>query len=74
MSPVLIETIATGGDDYEILATVPADKLAAFREQARAAAVPVTEIGQIVAGREPVQVIGADGALLTFARGSFSHF
>ena len=38
-APGLIETIATGGDDYEILAAIPADKLAAFREQARAAAV-----------------------------------
>lgn len=73
-APGLIETIATGGDDYEILATIPADKLPAFLEQARIAAVSVTEIGEIVSGREPAQVIGADGALLTFARGSFSHF
>jgi hypothetical protein len=34
----------------------------------------VTEIGEITAGSEPPQVIGADGATLTFARGSYSHF
>jgi thiamine-monophosphate kinase len=73
-APDLIEAIATGGDDYEILAAIPADKAAAFREQAQAAAVAVTEIGEIVAGRAPPQVIGADGARLTFAHGSFSHF
>jgi thiamine-monophosphate kinase len=72
--PDLIEAIATGGDDYEILAAVPPDKIAAFRDLARDAAVPVTEIGEIVAGREPPQVIDADGKGLTFARGSFSHF
>jgi thiamine-monophosphate kinase len=72
--PALIETIATGGDDYEILAVIPADKLAAFRAQAVAAAVAVTEIGEIAAGDEPPRLIGADGATLTFARGSFSHF
>jgi thiamine-monophosphate kinase len=72
--PGLIESIATGGDDYEILAAIPADRLAAFREQANAAAIPVTEIGEIVAGRTPVRVISADGTELTFARGSFSHF
>jgi thiamine-monophosphate kinase len=72
--PDLIEAIATGGDDYEILAAVSPDKVAAFRDLARDAAVPVTEIGEIVAGREPPQVIGADGKGLTFARGSFSHF
>jgi thiamine-monophosphate kinase len=72
--PALIETIATGGDDYEILAAVPEDKVAAFRAQAAAAAVAVTEIGEITAGDEPPRVTGADGATLTFARGSFSHF
>lgn len=72
--PDLIEAIATGGDDYEILAIVPADRVTAFRDQANAAAIPVTEIGGIVAGREPPQVIDATGATLAFARGSFSHF
>lgn len=72
--PDLIEAIATGGDDYEILAAIPADRLPAFRDLASAAAIPVTDIGEIVAGHAPVQVIGADGTGLTFARGSFSHF
>lgn len=72
--PGLIEAVATGGDDYEILAAVPADKVAAFRDQARAAAVAVSAIGEIVAGHEPPQLIDANGAVLTFPRGSFSHF
>lgn len=72
--PDLIEAIATGGDDYEILAAVPADKVSAFRDRASAAAVAVTEIGEIVAGREPPQLFDADGKGLAFARGSFSHF
>ncbi|HWV51298.1 thiamine-phosphate kinase [Pseudorhodoplanes sp.] len=73
-APSLIEVIATGGDDYEILVTIPAGKVAAFRELANTAAVPVTEIGEIVAGREPLQVIDVDGKQLAFAHGSFSHF
>ncbi|MFN3351830.1 thiamine-phosphate kinase [Pseudorhodoplanes sp.] len=73
-APGLIEAIATGGDDYEILASVSRDKVAAFRDGARAAGIAVTEIGEIVAGREPPQLIDVDGALLTFARDSFSHF
>ena len=72
--PGLIEAIATGGDDYEILAAIPADRLPAYRELASAAAIPVTDIGEIVAGGAPVQVIGVDGTELTFRRGSFSHF
>lgn len=73
-APDLIEAIATGGDDYEILAAIPAEEAAAYREQARAAAIPVTEIGEIIAGQGLPQVISADGATLIFARGSFSHF
>ncbi len=72
--PDLIEAIATGGDDYEILAAIPADKLSAFRELAASAAVAVTDIGEFVEGSEAPQVVAADGATLTFARGSFSHF
>lgn len=71
--PGLIETILTGGDDYEVVATVPPRKLAAFRAAARAVGVPVTPIGRIVAGRG-TRVHGPDGRPLTFARGSFSHF
>jgi thiamine-monophosphate kinase len=69
----LIETILTGGDDYEVVATVPPKKLAAFRTAARAAGVPVTPIGRIAAG-QGVRVHGPDGKPLAFARGSFSHF
>jgi thiamine-monophosphate kinase len=72
--PDLIESIATGGDDYEILAAIPAGKLSAFRELAASAAVAVTDIGEFVEGSEAPQVVAADGAMLTFARGSFSHF
>ena len=47
--PALIETILTGGDDYEVLAGVPARKLAALRKAAKAAGVAVTEIGRFSA-------------------------
>jgi thiamine-monophosphate kinase len=68
----LLETVLTGGDDYEILLTLPSERLASFRSAAEAAGVAVSEIGQMVAGA------GArfmrDGKILEFARPSFSHF
>lgn len=72
--PALIETIAAGGDDYEILCTVAPDRIDEFGDLAKAANVAVTDIGEILEAREPPQLIGADGAVLTFARNSFSHF
>jgi len=72
--PALIESIATGGDDYEILFTLAPDRIASLRELAAAANVGVTEIGEIVEGHDPPRMIGTDGATLTFVRSSFSHF
>ena len=58
--PSLISQVVTGGDDYEILAAVPAGQGGAFRTAAAAAGVPVTEIGSFLEGRGLV-LDGADG-------------
>jgi thiamine-monophosphate kinase len=72
--PALLEPILTGGDDFEVVATVPAARAAAFENAARAAGVAVREIGRMIEGQEAPLVIGADGRRLAFARSSFSHF
>ena len=72
--PSLIETIATGGDDFEILCAIAPEHVRAFQDHARAAGIAATDIGEIVEGEGPPRVIGADGALLTFEHASFSHF
>jgi thiamine-monophosphate kinase len=69
----LRETALTGGDDYEILCTVPLAKADGFREAAKAADVPVTKIGVIVEG-EGAHFRDAQGNPLTFKRAAFSHF
>lgn len=71
--PALLETALTGGDDYEVLAVVPHDALQIFATQATAAGVGVTVIGRTCEG-EGLTVRGADGAAVSFARSSFSHF
>jgi thiamine-monophosphate kinase len=69
----LIETALTGGDDYEIVCTVPPEKADAFRAAAQTANVPVTDIGRIASG-EGTRFRGADGQPLAFKRLAFSHF
>jgi thiamine-monophosphate kinase len=71
--PNLIETILTGGDDFEVVAAIPPVKLSAFCAAAKAARVPVTEIGWVVAGKG-ARFRDAHGRALRFARPSFSHF
>jgi thiamine-monophosphate kinase len=70
--PVLLETVLTGGDDYEILLTLSPEKLAAFRAAAAATGVAVTEIGRMTMGQDARFL--RDGTALSFAQPSYSHF
>jgi thiamine-monophosphate kinase len=72
--PALIETILTGGDDYEVLASVPARKLAALRKAAQAAGIAVTELGRFAKGAGAARFVDAQGRAQEFARPSYSHF
>ena len=71
--PAVLETALTGGDDFEIVCTVPVGKADSFRAAAKAADVAVSEIGEIKAG-EGVRFVGSNGQALAFKRASFSHF
>ncbi len=70
----LFETALTGGDDYEILATVPPSHAASFERAAHECGVDVTRIGEVVAGEAPPMFRDVRGAPVHFRRGSFSHF
>jgi thiamine-monophosphate kinase len=72
--PAQVETILTGGDDYEIVSTVAADKVASFHAAAAAAGVTVTEVGRVVAGRQMPRFLDRDGRPRLFKQTSFSHF
>jgi thiamine-monophosphate kinase len=72
--PALIETVVSGGDDYEVLACVPAQKVEALRQKASAAGVAFTEIGTVIAGQGEARFLGADGRPLALAQTSYSHF
>jgi thiamine-monophosphate kinase len=71
---VELETLVAGGDDYEILCTVPDQRLAAFTEAAEQAGVPVTVIGTIAAGALPPRFVDAAGSDVVLRRLSYSHF
>ena len=68
----LIEQILTGGDDYEILATLPPANFSAFRAAATEAGVTVTKIGEVTSGQGVL--FRRNGKVLTFARPAYTHF
>jgi len=71
--PALIETILTGGDDFEVIATVAPDRLEALRLEAAAARVTITRIGTVTAG-QGTHFRDTDGRAVVFRRPSYSHF
>jgi thiamine-monophosphate kinase len=72
--PALLERALTGGDDYEIVCTVPPKKVASFQAAAAKVGVPLAEIGVISKGNAPPRFVDAGGKLFTFKQLSFSHF
>jgi thiamine-monophosphate kinase len=72
--PSLIEIALTGGDDYEVVATVPAAARDGLMAQAKTAGVALTEIGIIRADRPGAHFLDQGGNPLLLKQPSFSHF
>ncbi|MCX5514977.1 thiamine-phosphate kinase [Kaistia algarum] len=69
-----ITSVLTGGDDYEILAAVPPERLEAFHAEAIVAGVPLTVIGRIEEGEGSPVAVDADGKPIQLSRASHDHF
>jgi thiamine-monophosphate kinase len=69
----LIETICTGGDDYELLAALAPERLTAFQAAAKESGISVSAIGGVETG-EGAEIRGPGGKALRFKQPSFSHF
>jgi thiamine-monophosphate kinase len=72
--PAVIETILTGGEDFEIIAAVAPDKVEGLRAAAASASLEVTEIGVAAAQTREARFLTRDGRALAFKRPSYSHF
>ena len=68
------ETLIAGGDDYEILCTLPDHRVEAFVQAARAAGVAVSSIGKVVAGNAIPRFVDGQGREIVLERLSYSHF
>ncbi len=69
----LLHRMVTGGDDYEILCTVPPTRLDMLRKEADRVGIPIAVIGQVVPGDDrPVFRLG--GVERRYDVGSYAHF
>jgi thiamine-monophosphate kinase len=69
-----IARLISGGDDYEILCTIPGNRYQAFAQQARLAGVEVTQTGVIVAGSGVPAFYDPEGLPIVLSALSYSHF
>jgi thiamine-monophosphate kinase len=69
-----VEAIVAGGDDYEVLCTIPENRFDAFARAAAVAGVAVTCIGTVTAGKSVPRFLDAGGREIALQRLSYSHF
>jgi thiamine-monophosphate kinase len=72
--PDWLTTCLTGGDDYELLLSVPPGRSAALRGAAARAGIPVARIGHFHSGPPEVMVRQPSGEPLALTTGGWSHF
>ena len=69
-----IAALVSGGDDYEVLCTVPDTHCESLAGAARGAGVALTPIGRIVAASGAPRFLDAQGRAIALSRLSYSHF
>jgi thiamine-monophosphate kinase len=69
-----IGSIVSGGDDYEILCTIPEVRFDAFARAAKLAGVAVTSIGTVIGGAGVPRFLNQQGNEIALQRRSYSHF
>lgn len=71
--PDLLVAAVTGGDDYEILATIPPAAAGEFEAAALQSGMAVTRLGVVTPAAGEVMVL-RNGQPVPLGRGSYSHF
>lgn len=69
-----VEAAVSGGDDYEVVCTVPENRWESFVVAAGKAGVQISSIGRVVAGGAAPQFLDAAGKPVALKRLSYSHF
>ena len=72
-NPEMVDRVLTGGDDYELAFTVPAEEVPALAGFSSRLGVPITRIGTVGAG-SGVTVLDPFGEEIRFTSTGFGHF
>ena len=70
----LIQLALAGGEDYELLFTVPPEKEGVLPRISKTTGLPLTRVGVITEEKMKLVVRDSEGRLYTPSRGGFNHF
>lgn len=73
-SPDLLDLALTGGDDYEILCSVPEKSIDSFRKEADRVGIALSVIGRVVSGHDLPVFRMKNGLERRYDVGSYQHF
>lgn len=73
-NPSTLQSILSGGDDYEILCTVTPANCAGFERMAAEAGLRVTRIGLITEGDRPPVFLDGEGDAIKLPSSGYQHF
>lgn len=72
--PALLSAALTGGDDYQILFTVPPGNVGRMRNAAAKTGIEVREVAEIHSGSGKVTFLDKDGEVMRLGSKSWNHF
>jgi thiamine-monophosphate kinase len=73
LNPILNTAVTSGGDDYELLFTAPAEAAEAIAKVSAAVGVPVTAIGAMEQGQGSA-LLDATGRVVKVELKGYAHF
>ncbi len=71
---VSLAGLVSGGDDYELVFAAPRDYLDRVQQVSNNCGVPVTRIGVLVSGSGVVELVDAEGDVITVETPGYRHF
>ena len=72
--PEQLRSVLTGGDDYELLFTVPASKIIEMKAATHLLPISIHKIGVVKDAKDGVELFDDDGSQLSFENTSYKHF
>jgi len=76
-SPLAVECLMTGGDDYELCFTAPKENQSAIRQLGQELQVPLTMVGEIIQHKTPkpeLIIYGGKGEKIVLEKKGYDHF